>query len=212
VYQPSYHREDELVKQHSLIIARPLGLLVTNGSEGLTANPIPFRLHPSLSKFGVLRAHIARANPLWRDASSLREALVVFQGVDAYISPSWYATKRETGKVVPTWNYVSVHTYGPIQVIEDREWLRRQIDDLTAAHESGRSAPWSVDDAPAEFIDQMLPAIVGIEIEISRIEGKWKVSQNRTAEDRAGVAAGLRAAGDGRSLGMAALVEEAKKT
>lgn len=212
MYQPSRHREDELEKQHSLIVAHPLGLLVTNGSEGLTANPVPFRLHPSLSKFGVLRAHIARANPLWRDGTSLREALVVFQGVDAYISPSWYATKRENGKVVPTWNYVSVHVHGPIQVIADPDWLRRQIHDLTAVHESSRPAPWSVDDAPAEFIDQMLPAIIGIEIEISRIEGKLKVSQNRAPEDRAGVAAGLRAAGDGRSLAMAALVEEAKKT
>ncbi len=184
---------------------------MTHGAAGLTANSVPFRLHAAPPGLGVLRAHVARANPFWRDAAGLAEALVVFRGVDAYISPSWYATKRETGKVVPTWNYTAVHAYGAVRVIDDRDWLRRQIDDLTAAHESGRPAPWSVDDAPAGFIDDMLAGVVGIEIEISRIEGKWKVGQNRSDADRAGVAAGLRAIGGDASLAMADLVESARE-
>ena len=211
VYQPAYHREDDLTKQHALILARPLGLLITNGHGGLTANPVPFRLHPSLSKLGTLRAHLARANPQWRDAESLREVLVVFQDTDAYITPSWYETKRESGKVVPTWNYATVHAYGAVRVIEDREWLRQLVDDLTSTHEAGRVAPWAVADAPAEYIDQMMLAIVGIEINISRIEGKWKVSQNRSAEDQAGIVAGLLATGDERSLRMANLIDAATK-
>ncbi len=211
MYQPAYHREDDLAKQHALILARPLGLLITNGQGGLTANPVPFRLHPSLSKLGTLRAHLARANPQWRDAESLREVLVVFQDTDAYITPSWYETKRESGKVVPTWNYATVHAYGAVRVIEEREWLRQLVDDLTSTHEAGRVAPWAVADAPAEYIDQMMLAIVGIEINISRIEGKWKVSQNRSAEDRAGIVTGLRATGDERSLCMANLIDAATK-
>ena len=211
VYQPAYHREDDLTKQHALILACPLGLLITNGHGGLTANPVPFRLHPSLSKLGTLRAHLARANPQWRDAESLREVLVVFQDTDAYITPSWYETKRESGKVVPTWNYATVHAYGAVRVIEDREWLRQLVDDLTSTHEAGRVAPWAVADAPAEYIDQMMLAIVGIEINISRIEGKWKVSQNRSAEDQAGIVAGLLATGDERSLRMANLIDAATK-
>jgi len=158
-----------------------------------------------------LRAHLARANPQWRDAESLREVLVVFQDTDAYITPSWYETKRESGKVVPTWNYATVHAYGAVRVIEDREWLRQLVDDLTSTHEPGRVAPWAVADAPAEYIDQMMLAIAGIEINISRIEGKWKVSQNRSAEDRAGIVAGLRATGDERSLRMANLIDAATK-
>ena len=153
---------------------------------GLTANSVPLQLHAAPPGLGVLRAHVARANPFWRDAAGLAEALVVFRGVDAYISPSWYATKRETGKVVPTWNYTAVHAYGAVRVIDDRDWLRRQIDDLTAAHESGRPAPWSVDDAPAGFIDDMLAGVVGIEIEISRIEGSGRSA--RTAPTRIGPA------------------------
>ena len=154
---------------------------------------------------------MARANPQWRDAESLREVLVVFQDTDAYITPSWYETKRESGKVVPTWNYATVHAYGAVRVIEDREWLRQLVDDLTSTHEAGRVAPWAVADAPAEYIDQMMLAIVGIEINISRIEGKWKVSQNRSAEDRAGIVAGLLATADERSLRMANLIDAATK-
>ncbi len=161
-----------------------------------------------LSKYGVLQAHVARANPQWRDLAVINEALVVFQGVDHYVSPSWYATKQETHKVVPTWNYVMVQARGPVRVIEDDAWLERQIAALTARQEAAREAPWAVSDAPADFIALQRKAIVGIEIEIADIRGKWKTSQNRNAADRAGVVEGLEALGDEEALAMAAIVRE----
>ena len=159
---------------------------------------------------GALRlvAHMARANPQWREAG---EALVVFTDADAYVSPEFYATKKETGKVVPTWNYATVHVHGTLRAIEDRDWLRAQVNALTLAHEKDRAVPWAVSDAPDAYIDQMLRAIVGIEIAVSRIEGKWKVSQNRTPEDRAGVVAGLEAARDPGAQAVARMVRAAIK-
>jgi transcriptional regulator len=207
MYQPPHHREDRLEVQHALIRAHPLGTLVTLGSGGLVANPLPFVLDAAAGPLGTLKAHLARANPQWRDFDPAVEALVVFQGVEGYITPSWYPTKRETGKVVPTWNYAIVQARGPTRIVEDRAWLAEQIAALTAAHEAGRAAPWSVDDAPPPFVEAQLKGIVGIEIPITRIEGKWKMSQNRPEPDRAGVVEGLRAAGDATSLAMADLVE-----
>ena len=207
MYQPVYHREDDVARQAALIRARPLGLLITNGAGGLNANPIPLLLEET---DGALRlvAHMARANPQWREAG---EALVVFTDADAYVSPEFYATKKETGKVVPTWNYATVHVHGTLRAIEDRDWLRAQVNALTLAHEKDRAVPWAVSDAPDAYIDQMLRAIVGIEIAVSRIEGKWKVSQNRTPEDRAGVVAGLEAARDPGAQAVARMVRAAIK-
>jgi transcriptional regulator len=203
MYQPPHFREERLALQHALIRRFPLGLLVSAGPSGPTANPLPFVLDAAASERGTLRAHLARANPQWRELGG--EALVVFQGAEGYVTPSWYATKRETGKVVPTWNYVMVQARGPVRVIEDEGWLREQIEALTRMQEGARSEPWAVDDAPAPFVAAQIRGIVGIEIEIARLEGKWKVSQNRPEADRRGVADGLRAEPDGAA--MAELVE-----
>ena len=208
MYQPPHHREDRLEVQHALIRAHPLGTLVTLGSGGLVANSLPFVLDAALGPLGTLKVHLARANAQWRDFDPALEALVIFQGAERYITPSWYATKRETGKVVPTWNFVVVQARGPMRIIEDRAWLAAQIAALTSEHEGGRAAPWSVADAPPPFVEAQLKGIVGIEIPISRIEGKWKVSQNRPEADRRGVVEGLRLEGDAASTAMAELVEE----
>jgi transcriptional regulator len=208
MYEPPLHREDDLERQHALIRARPLGLLVSHGPHGLIANAVPFLLDAAASRLGTLRAHVARANPQWSDLAGSPDALIVFQGVDHYVTPSWYATKRETHKVVPTWNFVMVQARGNARVIEDDAWLRRQIAALTAGQEAARADPWSVDDAPADFLELQRRAIVGIEIEILDIRGKWKTSQNRSAADRAGVVEGLEALGDEEAAAMAAVVRE----
>ena len=207
MYQPPHFREDRLEVQHALIRMHPLGLLVSAGPGGLMANPVPFLLLPSASERGTLHCHVSRANPHWRELSAVEECLAVFQGPQQYITPSWYETKRETGKVVPTWNYATVHAWGRPRVIEDTEWLRRNVEGLTRSHEGSRMAPWAVDDAPPEFVAAQLRGIVGIEIPIARIEGKWKVSQNRPEADRAGVVAGLQEQGEA-SVPMASLVAE----
>jgi transcriptional regulator len=207
MYQPPHFREDRLEVQHALMRAHPLGLLVTYGGTGLVANPIPFTLDAQASSLGTLKAHLSRANRQWQDFDPAQEALVVFQGAEAYITPSWYEAKREHGKVVPTWNYAVVQAYGRMIVRDDPEWVRRQIDALTGAQEAPRPEPWAVDDAPAPFIAAQLKGIVGIEIEIARIEGKWKVSQNRAEADRLGVAAGLRLSDGDTSRQMAAMVD-----
>ena len=204
MYLPSSFQEDRLDVLHALIRAHPLAVLITHGSGGLQANPVPCHLDATGPQ-GVLRLHLARANPQLDDLRTATECLLVFQGPQAYISPSWYPSKAATGKVVPTWNYATVHAWGPPRVIDDPQWLRRLVGDLTHTHERDRSRPWAVDDAPADYTYAMLRAIVGVEIPIARIEGKWKVSQNRSAPDRQGVIDGLAAAGD---LVMARLVAE----
>ena len=207
MYQPPHFREDRIEVQHQLIRTHPLGLLITAGPGGLLANLFPFLLDSDRSDKGTLRLHIARANPQWRELEAVEECLVVFQGPQDYVTPSWYATKRETGKVVPTWNYATVHAWGRPRVVNDDVWLRRQIEDLTASREGLRAAPWGVDDAPPEFIVAQMRGIVGVEIPIARIEGKWKMSQNRPAADRVGVVAGFREAGEAGEE-IAAIVEE----
>jgi transcriptional regulator len=206
MYQPPHFREDRIEVQHDLIRNHPLGLLITAGPGGLIANPVPFLIDSAASKHGTLRAHVARGNPHWHELAAVNECLVVFQGPQEYVTPSWYVTKQETGKVVPTWNYVTVHAWGRPQVIEDAAWLRRQLDDLTLLKEGKLPKPWAVGDAPEPFIAAQMKGIVGIEIAIDRIEGKWKVSQNRPEKDRAGVATGLRAGGESAAI-MAAIVE-----
>jgi transcriptional regulator len=210
MYQPPHFREDRLDVQHALMRAHPLGLLISSGAGGLMANPVPFILHADASERGTLACHVSRANPHWRELSVVEECLVVFQGPQEYITPTWYETKRETGKVVPTWNYATVHAWGKPHVTNDTDWLRRNVEALTRAHEGARALPWEVNDAPPEFVAAQLRGIVGIEIPITRIEGKWKVSQNRTEKDRAGVVSGLRKQGDA-SEPMAQLVAERLK-
>ena len=209
MYQPLPHRQEQLEAQHALIRSHPLGLLISHGAEGLQANSIPFLIDPKASRLGTLQAHMARANGQWRALDAANDVLVIFQGADQYITPSWYETKRETGKVVPTWNYVMVQARGRPRVIEDAAWLRAQIAALTKKNESARPAPWAVGDAPEAFIAMQIKAIVGVEIEITDIAGKWKVSQNRPVADRAGVVAGLEALGDEAAHEMASIVREA---
>jgi transcriptional regulator len=211
MYQPPHFREDRIEIQHALIRSHSLGLLITAGPGGLQANHVPFLIDADGSKRGTLRAHLARANPQWRELATVAECLVVFQGPQHYISPSLYPTKRETGKVVPTWNYITVHAWGRPRVIDEAAWLRRQVDDLTLHKESIRLAPWKVSDAPEAFVVAQIKSIVGLEIPIERIEGKWKVSQNRPAVDQAGVVAGLRGSGDEAET-MATLVAERSKS
>jgi len=206
MYQPPHHREERLDVQHALIRSHPFGTLVTLGNDGLEANAIPFILEPQ-SPFGVLKGHVARANQQWRDFRADVEALVIFQGSQTYVTPSWYATKRETGKVVPTWNYVVVQARGPMRVVEDRVWLADQIAALTNLMEANRREPWAVTDAPEAFVDAQIKGIVGIEIPVVRIDGKWKVSQNRPEADRRGVVAGLRSEDGPAAMEMADLVE-----
>jgi transcriptional regulator len=205
VYQPSAFREERIEILHDLIRARPLATLITFGAGGLLANLVPFILSDSGEK-GTLWAHVAKANDQVEALKAGAETLVVFQGPEAYITPSWYASKKEHGRVVPTWNYVVVQVRGTPRVIDDSKWLLAQITALTSQQEYARAEPWHVTDAPASFIDGQLKAIIGIEIPISAIEGKWKVSQNRSVADRQGVYEGLH--GEGINEEMAKLVAE----
>ncbi len=210
MYVPKHFEETRIEILHELIQTHPLATLVVLSSQGLDAHHIPFELAPEPTPFGTLRGHVARANPLWRDFSHEVEALAIFQSADAYISPAWYATKRETARVVPTWNYAVVHAYGALQIIEDRVWLRGLVERLTNQHEAGRSEPWKVAEAPPDFIEGLLDAIVGIEIPVTRLIGKWKLSQNRPARDRDGVVEGLLRESSDSATAMADLVRQAK--
>ena len=200
MYLPTHFEETRPEVLHELLRTHPLGLLITHGDSGLQANAIPFVLDADPAGGpGILRGHVARANPLWHEAragtQTAAESLVVFQGPQAYISPSFYPSKAEHGKVVPTWNYVMVQARGRLRAIDDAAWVRAFVTRLTERFEAPRAAPWAVSDAPDDYIATMLRAIVGIEIELTALTGKWKVSQNRSAADRAGVARGLHDAG-----------------
>ncbi len=208
MYCPPHFREDRMEVQHALIRAHPLGLIVTAGAEGLNADSLPFLIDPTASRRGTLIAHLARANDHWRALADAEECLIVFQGPHAYLSPSWYATKRVTGKVVPTWNYITVHAWGRPRVIDDVVWLRDQVVDLTEQNEASLSEPWRVEDAPETFVASQLRGIVGLEVVIDRIEGKWKMSQNRSEADRAGVVEGLRLGG-GANIAVADCIASA---
>ncbi|MCU0969681.1 MAG: FMN-binding negative transcriptional regulator [Rubrivivax sp.] len=189
MYLPSHFEQRDPAALRALMREHPLAMVVTAASEGLTADHLPLELEVAGDALR-LRGHVARANPLWRHADG-REVLAVFRGPQAYVTPSWYPAKAEHHKVVPTWNYAVVHAHGVLRAIDDAPWLRELVGRLTDHQESARATPWAVDDAPADYVQQMLRAIVGIEIEVSRCVGKWKVSQNRSAADRAGVASGL---------------------
>lgn len=193
MYIPPAFREDRPERLHAAIRAHPLATLVTHGASGLSANLVPFVLVAGEDGRDLLRAHLARANPQLADLRAGSEALVIFQGPQAYVTPSWYPSKQAHGKVVPTWNYILVQAHGRPRVVDDADWLRAQIDALTALQEADRQDPWAVADAPPDFVAAQIKGIAGLEIAIDRIEGKWKASQNQTAANRAGVAAGLRA-------------------
>jgi transcriptional regulator len=191
MYVPPLFRQEDLPVLHDAIRRSGLATLVTLSPDGMEANHVPMLLDPEPGPFGTLHGHLSRSNPQWQRAAGGSQALAIFLGPDAYVSPSWYVTKQETGKVVPTWNYVAVHAYGPVRFFDDADRLLALVTRLTERHEAGRPAPWAVSDAPEEYVRGMLKGIVGFEIPIARLEGKWKMSQNRPAQDRAGVVEGL---------------------
>ncbi|ACB32303.1 FMN-binding negative transcriptional regulator [Leptothrix cholodnii SP-6] len=204
MYLPAQFEERRPEVLHALLRAHPLATWVSQRDGELVVEHVPFLLDPARGEHGTLIGHVARANPVWRQ---LAASVLVFQGPQAYVSPAWYPSKQVHGKVVPTWNYAVVHAHGQPRAIEDPAALRQIVSRLTDTHEAGRAQPWQVADAPADYIDQMLAAIVGIEMPIERLVGKWKVSQNRSAADRAGVAAGLLADAAPQAAAMAALVQ-----
>jgi transcriptional regulator len=211
MYIPPLFNETRLDVLHGLIRAQPFATVVTLSSDGINANHIPLHLSAEQSSFGALRGHVARANPMWSDRVDDTDALAIFQGPHTYISPSFYPSKREHGKVVPTWNYAVVHARGPLSVIDDPAWLRSQLEALVSRHESASQAPWSIADAPPDFIERMMEAIVGFEIVISKLSGKWKMSQNQPAANRAGVVEGLRQRAGASDIEVAQWVEEASR-
>lgn len=209
MYTPAHFDERNPATLHALLRAHPLGTWVRHTPAGLVADHIPFLLDASRGPHGTLRGHVARANPVWREALDASPSLVVFQGPQAYVTPSWYPVKREHGKVVPTWNYAVVHAQGTARAIDgDAAWLRDFLHDLTRTHEAGRTAPWAMSDAPADYLEQMLKGIVGVEISLTSLSGKWKVHQNHPEGNRRGVIDGLRAQADDASRAMAGLVEQ----
>jgi transcriptional regulator len=196
MYIPPSNAEHDVATMLAFIEAHPLGVLVTSSaSNGLFATHLPLLVHRERGAHGVLEGHLARANPHHRQIEAGVEALIIFAGPEAYITPAWYAAKQEHGRVVPTWNYVAVHAYATPRFVDDPEFLRRHLEALTLRHESRRAAPWSVSDAPDDYVAQQMKAIVGIELEITRLEGKWKMSQNRSGADIDGVVRGLRESG-----------------
>jgi transcriptional regulator len=206
MYLPPHFEETRTEVLHALIAEHPLGALVTLGENGLDANHIPFLLDPNSGEHGTLIGHVARNNYLWHNHDPQHEVLVLFQGPTAYISPNWYATKQATHEVVPTYNYAVVNVHGNLIVYEDEKWLRGIVGKLTKTMEASQPVPWKMADSPAPYIRQRLTEIVGIEIPINRIVGKWKVSQNRPEVDRIGAAEGLRTSGDAEDLAMADLI------
>jgi len=208
MYVPSHFEESGIEVLHELIRACPFATLVTMSSGGINANHIPLHLSRESGQYGTLRGHVARSNPVWIDLVSDIEALTIFQGPDSYITPSWYPTKQEHGKVVPTWNYAVVHAYGALRIIDDPVWLRNQLEILVAQHEAKFNKPWAITDAPREYTDHMIGAIVGIEIEITKLSGKWKVSQNQPAQNQEGVIKGLKDFDSTDASEVATLMEE----
>ena len=203
MYLPSHFKESRSEALGDFMRAHPFATLVSLGGDGLIASHLPMLWDPAPAPFGTLTGHLARPNPQAKGARDGVEALAIFHGPQAYISPNWYPSKREHGKVVPTWNYIAVHGYGPLKLVDDAEWLRRLVTRLTNLHESFSAVPLKVTDAPSAFIYQMLKGIVGIEIALTRLEGKWKLSQNRPATDQASTVIGLEAKGDADSRAVA---------
>ncbi len=205
MYLPSHFREDRPDVLRQLMEAHPLAALVSTGDAGLVANHLPLLFDPAEGPYGTLTGHLARTNDQWQTFGSAA-ALAIFQGPHAYISPAWYPTTQETGQAVPTWNYAVVHVWGTVEVFDDASRLRSLLTRLTARHEEPRPDPWSLADAPGGYIDNLLRAIVGIEMRIHRLEGKWKVSQNQPERNREGVVAGLKAELGEQGTAMAELI------
>ena len=209
MYEPTHFKVENSASLHKVMREHPLALLITAGALGPIANAIPFTLEADIGPRGTLRAHCARANPQWRELAEGAAPLVVFQGIERYISPSFYASKKEHGKVVPTWNYVMVQARGRAKVQDNAPFVRAQIEQLTNTHESASAHAWQVGDAPDDFVAAQMRAIVGIEIEINDLRGKFKVSQNRPAQDKASVLAALSAGAGDTDQQMAALLRQA---
>lgn len=206
MYQPPLNRDERPDVIHRLIRQRPLGLLISSGKQGLLANSIPFILHAPPDQPAVLECHLAVANPQWREFQTGRDVLIVFQGPQAYVSPSWYPAKLEHGKVVPTWNYVVVQVRGSAQVVNDPGWLTRHLNELTNQNERNHQEPWKVSDAPDSYVSAQMKGIVGVRVLVSSMSGKWKTSQNRSHADREGVVLGLSEQG-GEAAEVAAIMK-----
>ncbi|HWJ69514.1 MAG TPA: FMN-binding negative transcriptional regulator [Sphingobium sp.] len=211
MYLPKIYEETRLDVLHDLIRAHALGTWVSANETELDVHHIPFVLDPSRGAFGTLVGHVARANPVWKAAATKLPSAIIFRGPQAYITPSWYPSKHEHGKAVPTWNYAVVTVHGRAEFIDDRAWLYSHLAELTDTHEASQALPWTIDDAPRAFTDKLVAAIVGVEIPIQRIEGKWKTNQNRLDSDKMGVVAGLLEKGDAASVAMATLVRSHSK-
>ncbi|TND59717.1 FMN-binding negative transcriptional regulator [Aeromonas dhakensis] len=195
MYLPPHFAVTDSETLHQLIRAYPLGALITHGEGGLDANHLPFEFDAGEGEHGVLRAHVARNNPLWQEVKDGDEVLVIFKAADGYISPSWYPGKQEHHKLVPTWNYSVVHAHGRIQIRDDARFVRRLLANLTRTHEAAEPAPWKMADAPRDYLEAMVQAVVGIEIEITGLGGKFKLGQNKEAADRLGAANALQERG-----------------
>jgi transcriptional regulator len=208
MYLRNQNEETRTEVMQSLIRAHPLGVWVCLGDGELLANHIPFDIDVARGEFGTLVGHVARANPIWRQAPSTVPSLVTFQGPQSYISPSWYPSKHEHGKAVPTWNYAVVHAYGVSAFIEDKAWLHEHVNSLTDRHEASQALPWAVSDAPADYLEKMIGAIVGVEIPIQKLAGRWKMGQNRSTPDQLGVVAGLLGKKDPQATSVAAVMQE----
>ncbi len=209
MYLPPYHAQPDVDALHALIDMHPLGAWVCQSSDGLVANHIPFLLDRSRGTSGTLLGHVSRANTVWQQLKGDAQSVVLFQGPQSYITPNWYPSKAEHGKVVPTWNYAVAHVYGVARAVDDKDWLLELLTRLTAANEAPMAIPWKVSDAPKDFIDRLLGAVVGIEIPVDHIVGKLKVSQDEAILDRQGTVAGLTAQGTERAAAMAVLVQQA---
>jgi transcriptional regulator len=211
MYLPPSFEESRPEVLHELMTRHPLATVVTLGADGLDANHLPLLYQAAPEPHGTLVGHVSRANRVWRDARLDVDALAIFHGTQGYITPAWYPSKAETGKVVPTWNYIVVHAYGRLRFQDDPVWLRRHVEALTATHEAARAEPWSVADAPSDYIDGLIKGIVGFEITITRLLGKWKLNQNKTDAERDGLVRAMRERGDDDAQAMAELIERAKE-
>jgi transcriptional regulator len=207
MYTPKAFEVIDLPMLQAAMKQSELATLITTTTHGLVATHLPLLLDETRGEYGTLTGHVSRANAQWRESDPAAEALIIFLGLDTYVSPNWYPAKQETGRVVPTWNYAAIHAYGRVTFFEDTERLRTVVTELTKKHEAAFPAPWQVTDAPATYIDSQLKAIVGFECQIRRLEGKQKFNQNRSVEDRRGVIEGLRALEEERKLQVAELME-----
>lgn len=207
MHQPAHFREERLDVMHGLMRQYPFAGLIALENGSLSANHLPLALHPELSAKGTLRGHVARGNSLWQQHDPSHEALAIFQGPQHYVTPSWYGSKEVHGRVVPSWNYAVVHAYGALKIVQDSAWIAAHLTELTSRHEADRTVPWKPSDAPEDYIDGMMKGLVGIEFAVSRLEGKWKVSQNRNAEDRNSVIKGLSAERDDNAIAISDIMK-----